>query len=519
MKPAIQGSSFSPASVPLKMVGGNKYGRYSKISDEKTFNMIVSDDALVNYAGYAVRAAISSSLKGRAIYTSERWGRMLAVIGNSVYSLTVSPGSRKTLNHSFIGAINTFFGDISIDENIAGEIAICDGQEIYIFNWQSPTTPALVPVTLPVDERTGKAIVPGYITYHDGYFITVNEESASWFLSTQNQGTNWNWGASAQPVTTSIQTKPTNAIAAVRFPGRGSLIHVFGTNVTEPWYDTGAALFPYQRSTSGSIDYGCANASTIASMDNYMAWVGINEKSGPVIMVSTGGEAQHLSTDGIDFKLAALVNPTASFGFFFKQDGHVIYQVTFYDPQDNFTLIYDFNTKMFFYATDENMNYHIAKRVAFYNNTYYFVSVNDGNVYEFSSALTMYSYTKPNSADVIEYEIPRVRVCPPVRLDDSSRFLANNLTFTIEQGDDPYFQLPPTPGVMPAYQPRVDLSMSKDGSETFGSSFGKPLNTQGIRKNRLVYWQLGAANDLVFQARVWSKGRVVLFDGLVNIYQ
>lgn len=515
MKP----TALKPIEIPLNIVGGNKYGRYPKISDEKTFNMIVSDDFLVNYAGYEVVASINPSAKGRAIYTSTRWGNMLAVIGNGVYGLTAHTNSNQILPFFFIGFIDTFEGDVFVDENIAGEIAICDGVNIYIFNWANPTNPALIAVELPIDPRTSFPIVPGYITYQDGYFLTVNEESASWFLSAPNQGTLWMWSATDGPVTTSIQTKPTNAVAVLRAPSRGNLLYVFGTNVTEMWYDVGAAIFPYQRSTSVSVDYGCLSPSTIAAMDSYVAWLGSNERSGPVIMISEGADIDPISNDGINFKLSTLVNPKASYGFFFKQDGHLFYQITFTDPEDNFTLVYDFNTKLFFNASDEFMNYHIAERVAFFDDSYYFVSINDGNIYRTTSELTTYNYTLPMSTQIEEYEIPRVRVCSPIRMQDSSRFVINNATFTIEQGvDDKYKGNNPNFDPQP-YVPRIDMSISKNGAESFSSYINIPMNPLGIRKNRVVFWQLGSANDATLQFRFWSKNRIVATNGLVSIYQ
>ena len=59
--PDMQASELTPYApkanqgtftIPLDLVGGNKFGRYKKVSVEQTFNMMVSDDALVDYAGY-----------------------------------------------------------------------------------------------------------------------------------------------------------------------------------------------------------------------------------------------------------------------------------------------------------------------------------------------------------------------------------------------------------------------------------------------------------------------------------
>ena len=48
---------------------------------------------------------------------------------------------------------------------------------------------------------------------------------------------------------------------------------------------------------------GCINPATIAALDEYVVWLAQNEKSGPIIMYSTGGMPKKITTDGIDYLL------------------------------------------------------------------------------------------------------------------------------------------------------------------------------------------------------------------------
>ena len=61
---------------------------------------------------------------------------------------------------------------------------------------------------------------------------------------------------------------------------------------------------------------------------------------------------EKITTDGIDYVLSQLTNPSDSQGFIFRQDGHLIYHINFYT--DNLSLFYDFNNKKFFHASDHN---------------------------------------------------------------------------------------------------------------------------------------------------------------------
>jgi hypothetical protein len=65
----------------------------------------------------------------------------------------------------------------------------------------------------------------------------------------------------------------------------------------------------------------------------------------------------------------------------------------------------------------------------------------------------------------------------------------------------------------------VHLSVSRDGGESFGTIWSKDLNPRGVFKNRLVYFQLGSANDFIPQFRFWGLSRFVVTDGLVSLYQ
>lgn len=482
--------------IPLNIVGSSIFGRYPKISTEKTTNMIISDGFLVPYAGYKLAVSIQEDTVARGLFSSYRWGKMIAVIGSTVYAIS------NGLTYDIIGNIATTSGDVFITENTNYQIAICDKFNIYIYNW---STLAFTTATIP------EGFQPGYIEYQDARFISPDISTAAnmaqWELSATNDGTMWP-GTSAYVGL--LQTKGDYAIATVRFPGRGNTLLVFGNIVTELWYDVGATLFPYQRSTSVNLDYGCANAATIAALENIVVWLGINEKSGPTIMYSNGGDITKISTDGIDFLLANLTNPTNSYGFLFRQDGHLLYQITFPDPNDNISLVYDFNTSKFFNLTNEDGNCHIAKRVVFFEDQYYFISFVDGNIYQMSSLLTTYDY---GNGEV--YDIPRGRICKNIRAEDQAPFSINYISFTTEQGTD----LDANVGTDTTYFPMIYLSGSYDGGYTFSSQNGKAMFDYGHYRNRLIWHRLGRANDFVPQFQFWSSWRFVVTDGLVEIAQ
>ena len=363
-------------------MGGTKFGRYPKISNEQTYNMIISDGWMVPFAGYKNVITINPKGQGRSIYASTKEDIMLAVINSVLYR--ISPG---LVAVPAIGSLLTSAGSpCFIAENNVGVALISDGDDLYSYTFATNTLSVL---TTPIIE-------PGYITFQNGRFVVPDMSTNLWYISGVGNTT----FQIASQFQGALQTKPDTCQACIRFPGRGNLLLVMGNVVTEQWQDVGAQLFPYQRSQSTNIDYGCVNPASIDENENIICWVAANEKSGVFIAFTDGTNIKRISNDGIDFKLANLTDPSNVYGYLFRQDGHLIYVATW--PTDNISYAYDFNTNEFSTLSSEQMGAYIAKDVVLFNGKYYFVSIIDGNVYQMDSSIYNYDYGNGNI-----FEIPR----------------------------------------------------------------------------------------------------------------
>ena len=522
--------------VPLKIAGGCQFGRYKKISDEATWNMIVSDGALVDYAGYKhiFEPALVPTGIGRGIYSSTNGNLMAVAVGAGFYTIDA------TLGATAHGHLQSSVGDVFITENNNHEIVITDKEFMYVYNYvldtflQSSTTnpPPTGFFYAPFSQ-------PGYVSFQGGRIIVVDLTTQKWYLSGINDATQWDVTNTTNPAYEgTIQNKPDQIQAVVPIPGLGLNLAVFGKTGMEVWHFTGDALFPYATQPNFNIDYGCLNASSIASLDNFIVWLSANEQGGPALMKYSGGREEQISTDGIDFQFSKITDPTNCTGFLFRQDGHLLYQFTFIT--DNFSYVYDFTTKMFFSVSDENQDYHIARNVVFFQNDYYFVSLDDGNLYEFG---TQFPYLQYSSTSI--KQMPRIRICPPIRLTSQRYFIAKNITFTIENGqpnqqqygtgptffitqDGDYLQTQDgdylvdqrqTYPIVGQFSECIDLSVSRDGAASFGNSKRYTMNMTGDRVSRLQFQRLGHANDFTPQLRFIGYGRFIAFDGYVTIYE
>ena len=552
--------------LPVKVSGSSVFGRYPKISIEKTYNMFQSDEWMVCLGGYEKILHIlpqGVNGEGRALFNSIRGGFLIAVVNANVYRINPTFGAM------FIGSLSTQTGEVIIDENLMSQICIVDGQYIYIYNWGSNVFGQATAMDLFAD------VVPSYVCFHDQNFLIGNSLNTSnnqgWAV--YGPGTGLTINAINQQLFT---TKPDYPLAIKRIPGQSSNVLVLGNSVSEiqghvPTTGIGnVGLQAYQRNPSVSIDYGCISVHTIASNEEYIVWLGTNESTGPVIMVFDGQKAIPISSDGIDYLLNSLSHPEQSTAIFFRQDGHLFYMISFYfmgdknNTADNLSLLYDFNTKKFFHASDHKLDYHPARQCVYFNESLYFINKNNGDIYRWDTDITSIIEDIDDGLAPLDprliHEMQRIRICDTIRAPKTTPFIVECFSITIDQGNDeipPEFPCvwlliaedaqggirlfsennapsPPVNNYWPKtqlvpeghgvnncmsvpYRPKVQLAISKNGGETFSNYFDRLLNSVAHRANILKWLSLGYCNEFTPKLRFWGKGRFIFNDGVATI--
>jgi len=491
--------------------------------------MFISDEWLVNYAGFQKVSDITFGTEGRGLFHSIRGNFALGVIGSGVYRFNAN------MAPTFISNIESSFGEVSIDENLSRQICIVDGQDAYIYNYDD--------VTL---TKQSLGFSPGYVAYHNSFFLlasTIGDtDPQKWYAA--RYGTTSTITIDAAD-TFPLQTKPDSALAIKRLPGRGNHVIVFGSTVAEVWTNVGG-VENYRRNSSFNIDSGAVSINTIAASEDVVCWLGQNENNAPAIMVTDGSQTTRISTDGIDGLLQNIVRPDRSTAFFYRQDGHLFYQLTFFDQADNLSLIYDFNTKQFFHVTDEDLNFHPARQVIYFNEKTFFISLNDGSAYQMGTEFITYNYNLDPNDD--GDTIPRIRICNTIRLENSDRFRVGKFTFWIEQGVNEFYILDAddvscvgqlvtedtgdriiSEGgslmlaeggycISNANRPRVDMSFSKNGNQSYSNIVSNYINPQAKYRNQMNWHRLGQANEFTVQLRFWGWQRFVVKNGVADVY-
>jgi len=465
------------ADMPISMVGVNSFGRYSKVASAATINMMVTTAsgrrALVPQAGYQTAISFPTG-RPRGAFASTRIDESVEVIGSQVYL------TNNNLGYRLIGQLATSTGPVFISENQGSQIAMVDGSAVYSYNYANSTFTRTV---------LGD-FLPSYIDWLDTYTILTDSTRGEWQISDSNDSTSYNPLFRAP-----MQTEADNLQAVVRL---NRVLYAIGKKCTELWTDnpngSGASAlgqpvsFPFTRNNSTSIDWGCISTQTIQSGFKLLVWLASNGRSGPTVIAIVNGDAINLADEGLQYFLSQLTAPQDSTAILFMMNGRVLYLLTFYT--DNVSIVYDFVEKGWYFATDENSNYHIASRVIFQNNKLYILNSdpNSPQLLEFGTNFTTYNGNT----------IPRTRIIEPIKNGDKE-FIVDHCGIPMEYGDG-------------HSEHRIDLSISNDGGISYSNIDSYTLLPTAYRRGRAEFYALGLSNDFRAQFNFWTKDRFVLLD-------
>lgn len=260
----------------------------------------------VTIGGGAIRGGIESS--NRAFFIS----------GDEFYEV-YSDGTSTDR-----GTLLTLSGQCQLAENPT-QVMIVDGTYGYTFNKTTNTFAQITDVDFPT---------PSSLTFQDGYFIVSEADSSKFYISSLNDGDTW-----ATLDFTTVEASPDDLVA-VR--SNRSNLWCFGTKVTEVFQNTGNANFPFQRLSGAFIQTGCAAADTIVNIDNSLFWVGADENGEHIVWRTNGYNAQRISTQAIERKIADTTNISQSYGWSYHERGHAFYVLQIKGLMT--TLVFDLST-------------------------------------------------------------------------------------------------------------------------------------------------------------------------------
>lgn len=117
-------------------------------------------------------------------------------------------------------------------------------------------------------------------------------------------------------------------------------ILLFGTTTIEPWQDTGASPFQFERVSGAIIERGCIAPLSVAEAASVVAWLGDDK----IVYAMQGYQPARISTFPIEEILRAASDVSDAEGMSYSQGGHTFYVLTL--PTAGRTLVYDATTQL-----------------------------------------------------------------------------------------------------------------------------------------------------------------------------
>ncbi len=453
-------------------IGGSYQSQATTADAEDTMNWYVER---MEVPGATTRAAlyptpgvtsIAEAMVGPGRGHFAQDGREFAVIGSVLYEVGE-------------GGLLTDRGSVAIDANPAtinsngdggGQLFVTSGGNGYVYDLDANTLTQ-------ISALDGKATMGAQL---DGYFLALDTNSSTMYVSDLLDGTTWDPTQFAQR--SSAPDRWASIIVNNRF------IWLLGTQTSEVWYDAGTFPFPFALYPSGNVPYGIAAPFSVRVVDGAVTWLARSANGDGQVLRSPGFLPETISTYPVQFAINGYVTIEDALGDSYSDLGHTFYLLTF--PSQRVTWAWDSQSqpgwaKRGTWISEDNE--FIAWRPqwhAFAFGEHRMLDSSNGNVYRMSVTI---------GTDVEDRPIRRIRRGPT--LMDENRLIKF-----------PCFELDLEPGLgLPNGQgsnPQVMMRFSKDVGKTWSPEQWRTAGALGEYLTRVRWTRCGVARRMTFEVSV-----------------
>lgn len=309
----------------------------------------------------------------------------------------------------------------------------------------------------------------------------------------------------------SITTHPGTIVACRTLHEK---LFLFSQFYTEIWENQGTGTnLPFRRNNSLLIEYGTVAPGSIATGFDAMFFLSQSRDGQGPVMAVVGTQAQPVSTNALDAQLAKYAAEgkiTDCRSFLLKENGLIFYRMNF--TLASHTFVYNATqsdasqdaTRLWHEEEMLDGTRHVSQTHVFYQGL---------NLVGNYQSPILY-IVDPNLPENDGEDIRRMRIgrpfCPPgyqrIRVDrfqidllqgQNRNLTFDNLPLLTENNDDILAENGSeivTDQTLPIYRdvsPRVFLSISKDGGQTYGNLITAPMGKVGQRTYRTLWRKLG----------------------------
>jgi hypothetical protein len=349
-----------------------------------------------------------------------------------------------------------------------GELFITSGGNGWLFNLGTNTLSV-------IGALAGKAEMGAHL---DGYFLALDRDTSTLFVSELLDGTTWNTG-------TKFAQRSAASDPWVSLVVLGRYIWLLGEQTSEVWYDSGAS-FPFELHPSGLVPYGIAAPASAAVGDAALYWLGTSKIGGPVVMRSTGFTPEVISHAPMELRISEYTTISDAFGECYSDNGHTFYVLTF--PNAEATWVYDARSGVW-----SGRATWIAENNAFtaWRPMHHAYAFGEHRILD-RDGRGLYRLGRDVGTDVESRVIRRIRRAPAL-VAEGQRIYYSAFELDMEVGLGTTGQ---------GENPQVGLRISNDGGKSWGPENLRSAGKTGEFAKRVRWDRLGASRRRVFEVSV-----------------
>jgi len=384
---------------------------------------------------------------------------LFSVHGNSLVSID----NAGTV--AVIGALTTSVGDVSMADDGIYLMAV-DGATGYYYDM----TGAGVLTAITDGNFTA---TPKTVTYQDSYFIVISSASRQFQLSLNNDPRTW----------PAINIGFAGGGGGHLIAGRAAnnILQLFGDTFSEFWQNSGGADLPFSRIPGAASEFGLVSATSLDIFDNSLVGLFQNKQGARDVARMSGYSRTKLSDSDIDNLLAGYSTVADAQAFSFMSRGHPLYALNL--PTVDVTHVYDAlpNAWAEWQATDGTRYWGL--KFAKLANRLLTSDRRNGNIYVIDTNVFN------DNGSTIPMEVTSKHLWM-----DDKYITVETIQIDMQQGVGT--------AAGPGANPVINLSVSKDGGNSFTSVGFESIGKTGDYTKRVIWRSLGAAYDWVFRLRI-----------------
>ena len=452
---------------PVPLFGLGNVGKSVNVDAQKRTNLYVElqqDAEKSNMALFPTPGLLAfvnfGAYPSRGIYRKDNF---LYVVNRFTLWRVSNDGSMTSL-----GTLATSAGRVDMSDN-GTQIIVVDGPNGYIYNTNTSTFTQITSPNFP-----GASTV----TFLNGYFVVTKPDTGQFYVSSLYDGLTW-----AALDFATAESNPDNLVRVLA--DNGQLV-LFGPETTEFWGDSGALDFPFARVGAAAIEWGLAARWSLAKFMDSLIFLRRNRLGAVQVCTLSGYNAVPVSNPEMDYvfsKYSATENAT---GFSYMVSGHPFYQINF--PSAGESWLYDGLTKAWSKVESSGGRHRGEIQQNFLDRSYV-TDWENGKLYYFQDGL----YTDDGQQIARELITRHQSVGDWMCFDELWLEMEAGTGTLLGQGADP----------------KIMMSVSKDGGHTYGNEIWVPMGKQGEYRRRAVWRKLGRARDWVFKFRITDPVKTV----------